>query len=117
MNTACDICKGACCEFFTVTLDANAYTADWQSARGMVNCKTGMFSFDCPCPHFVIGQCGIYPKRPQACKDFLVGGVGCLIAIARQRTLEQQVTIKKAIDEQNMLPNKYRTGGGTITKR
>jgi Fe-S-cluster containining protein len=42
--------------------------------------------FECRCTELTYhGRCGIYPSRPQVCRDFVVGSQPCLDIVRERR--------------------------------
>jgi Fe-S-cluster containining protein len=82
--TACELCKGACCETFILELklvNSDFYT--WLAYHGKAT-ESGVM-FDAPCKHLTDGRCGIYEDRPNICRVYVVGNEHCLRAIEERR--------------------------------
>jgi Fe-S-cluster containining protein len=96
MNNACEICKGACCESFTIDLSGikGRFPDDyrWLSFHGTQ--EPGGLRFDCACSKLKKGKCSIYDDRPELCKKYKVGSVQCLKAIATRRAHQQDEILK-----------------------
>ena len=74
----CAECGGLCCTSLQIP-GVDEWTLqelEWAKLRGIV--ADGIWYVNAPCKHFVRGRCTIYETRPQACKDYPVGGPDCL---------------------------------------
>ena len=83
--TLCDDCRGACCVSVAIPIrDVHLRDIEWLKARGALEFKpTGdaIWRIASRCRHLTpAGQCDIYSKRPQSCRDYQVGGLSCLAA-------------------------------------
>ena len=86
--TACELCKGACCESILIPIDASPTTTEFYSARGEVFQIVGRTYAELPalCTHLSgSGKCKTYANRPVACSRFAVGSTMCVTAIQRRR--------------------------------
>jgi Fe-S-cluster containining protein len=86
--TACELCKGACCESILLPIDASPTTTEFYAARGEVFMIVGRTFAELPsrCPHLSqSGKCKTYDNRPVACSRFAVGSTMCVTAIQRRR--------------------------------
>lgn len=93
----CAICKGACCE--SITLKVQMPTDDLQRFVELRTKPIGQDrNFECRCLALIDGRCGIYPHRPQVCRDFEIGGYNCLTTVHARRNKEQYQLIKSADD-------------------
>ena len=81
--TACEICKGACCEFIHLKLPEQVDMLKWLLCHGE-SWHDGV-ALDCRCKHLKDGLCQIYDTRPDICRNFKVGSNDCKNAILRQR--------------------------------
>lgn len=102
----CSRCQGSCCEFLDLPLvtisTLGPDVADWAVKHGSVAKTTyedGETDFglrlDCRCRELTDdGQCAVYESRPLMCRDFEVGGPGCIDAVRRQRAREQYEVIR-----------------------
>ena len=93
----CAVCRGACCE--SITLSVTMPTDDlmrFVELRTKPTTQNGqiMRNFEVPCSALIEGRCGIYPNRPQVCRDFAPGGPGCLATVRARRTREQYEAIR-----------------------
>jgi Fe-S-cluster containining protein len=100
MNKACEICRGACCESFTLNLSGlEDKFPDVYKWLGYHATKTnGVFEglrFDCACSKLKNGKCSVYDDRPDVCKEFKVGSVQCLASIATYRHHQQKEILKE----------------------
>lgn len=104
MNKACELCKGACCESFTLQLDGlkENHPDDyrWLSLHAVQD--AGSLRFECPCSKLVKGKCSIYEDRPEVCKRYKVGSVACLKAVATRRAHRQKEIIKLIKNESSV---------------
>lgn len=76
----CDNC-GVCCTHIVFTTGKKILEDDYCKARGLK--QIGLcLEIPCVCPNFDkdTKKCKIYEDRPKLCKDFPVGGVGCLLS-------------------------------------
>ena len=84
----CEICKGACCESFTLfpKLDPDPNeVVRWIKAHGTETVGGGT-EFKCRCNHLTAGgKCGIYETRPKVCSDYQVGSSHCKTAVLKYR--------------------------------
>lgn len=82
----CDDCQGACCE--TIILPgpiARFFDKEWIETRGRP-LRLGAVELASQCPKLSVGgHCSIYSTRPVVCREYEVGGPGCLDAIRRRR--------------------------------
>jgi len=86
--TACELCKGACCESILLRIDTSPIETEFYDARGAVFQLHGFQYAELParCPYLSkAGKCMTYSQRPVACSRFTVGSVMCLTAIERRR--------------------------------
>ena len=86
--TACELCKGACCESILLRIDTSPMDTEFYEARGSVFQLHGFQYAELParCPYLSnIGKCMTYAQRPVACSRFEVGSVMCVTAIERRR--------------------------------
>jgi len=103
LNEACKLCKGACCEFFSLKFgpmdDDKRKWVDFhgtEAPEGVILMKEMVF-FDCKCRHLKKGKCSIYDTRPNVCEDMEVGSSLCLAALKHRRSKQQQVKIQSLI--------------------
>ena len=91
--TPCDLCRGACCE--SIALPIRYEDADAQRWLAYHGTETpGGIMMDCKCSKLKNGKCSIYQTRPEVCRVFEVGSVGCLDAIRRRRPFKAGEIIK-----------------------
>lgn len=87
INPACELCKGACCEGITITLDAAAISADarlhWQLHGDQWDEETTFLP--CACRRLKDGYCTTYSNRPQGCVELRVGSPQCRQAVRKLR--------------------------------
>ena len=86
--TACELCKGACCESILLPIDASPTTTEFYSARGDVFQIVGRTYAELParCPYLSkAGKCMTYSQRPVACSRFAADSTMCVTAIQRRR--------------------------------
>lgn len=91
MNKACEICKGACCEFMALNIKhiVDNDTFRWLSCHGKA--FETIIELDIQCKHLENGVCSYYDKRPSVCKNMNVGSGMCLVAIGRQRDNDPKI--------------------------
>ncbi len=86
--TACELCKGACCESLMAPIDDTPTSEEFYRTRGSVF-RQGFRSFvelPCRCENLSgTGRCKTYATRPVACVRFEVGSAMCVTAITRRR--------------------------------
>lgn len=101
MKDPCQICRGACCEEFSLPLigiTAEDDASKWFMLHGRE--AGAQLRFECKCTKLTdLGRCSIYETRPEICRRFEVGGEACLDVILRRRSLQQQALIRAAILE------------------
>ena len=86
--TACELCKGACCESILLRIDTSPMDTEFYEARGSVFQLHGFQYAELParCPYLSKhGKCMTYAQRPVACSRFEVGSLMCVTAIQRRR--------------------------------
>ena len=86
--TACELCKGACCESILIPIDSSPMTTEFYDTRGSVFEIYGRTYAELParCPYLSkAGKCMTYAQRPVACSRFEVGSLMCVTAIERRR--------------------------------
>ncbi len=95
MNTACDLCKGACCSSFVVPLNVAMLTnQDRRFFRLRGTIEVNSLRIQAPCSVLgKDGRCGDYDGRPDACRTYKVGGDACRAAIKAQRSPEHAAAI------------------------
>ena len=87
--TACDLCKGACCEAIVLPfVFKDEDIQRWFAYHG-TETNRGL-QFDCKCNKLKNGKCSIYEDRPNVCRDFTVGSPGCLAAVRRRRPFKEK---------------------------
>ncbi len=86
---ACAECKGACCEQLHVPI-SRGREEEYGRARGVVVRLSGQLAvrLEQQCAQLDQGRCSIYASRPVICREYAVGGMGCLDAV-RERRPEQ----------------------------
>jgi hypothetical protein len=98
----CDICRGACCEDFSLRLADVTVSSDvthWLRLRGVE--QGPWLTFDCRCRMLTAdGRCDLYedPSRPEVCREFLPGSGWCLDAVRKRRSPEAYARIRQASD-------------------
>ena len=93
----CAVCLGACCE--SITLNVRMPTDDLQRFVELRSKPIGNDrNFEVPCTALINGRCGIYPNRPQVCRDFEPGGTHCLSTVKARRSREQYAMIRNDAD-------------------
>jgi len=91
--TACDVCKGACCESIVLGVRYEDKDAQrWLSYHGEVR-ENGV-RFECRCSKLRHGKCTIYDSRPEVCRVFEVGSPACLEAIEHRRKFKSAQILK-----------------------
>jgi Fe-S-cluster containining protein len=94
MNPACDLCRGACCEYMQIKF-ADAASQEWCDLHGTPD-KHGTI-LELPCKQLQKdGRCGIYLTRPVACIVYMVGSEHCKSAV-RLRRPEKAAQILEAM--------------------
>ena len=82
--TACDLCRGACCESWLVPVDGEGPAKEWLLARGR-QIKPRTVEVETVCPQLRDGRCSIYATRPKVCELYRVGGPVCRETVRRRR--------------------------------
>lgn len=97
-RTPCEICKGACCESFSLNFTGLDEDKErWILLHGKKSFN-GNVEFECRCKHLGNrGECKIYDTRPDICRRFPVGSPACLHAVNTRRPLETANKVKLAI--------------------
>ena len=80
MNALCKQCGGACCKCVSIPLGdplPAGLDMEWLEARGTVS-ERGVWTIKARCRYLDKGdRCAIYDARPQACRNYAVGGADC----------------------------------------
>ena len=83
----CEICKGACCESFTLRpkMDPDPENfVRWLQYHGELTANG--YEFKCKCSQLTAGgKCGVYESRPKLCQDYQVGSLHCRAAVLKHR--------------------------------
>ena len=90
MTTACQLCRGACCESLLLPLADKPALIAFYATRGAilrVGERTAL-EVEARCRHLGApeGHCTIYSSRPQPCVDYAVGSVLCRDTVLRRRS-------------------------------
>lgn len=80
--TACELCKGACCESIVVPVAGDV--GIWLRYHGEP-LGPDRVELNCACRMLKDGRCTVYDHRPENCKAFPVGGTGCRETVKRRR--------------------------------
>ena len=90
----CELCRGACCETFslpiveTLPIAGDVIQVDlnrWLTLHATVGAEK--LTFECRCMKLTDdGRCGIYDRRPVVCRTYLAGGADCLEAVRTRRS-------------------------------
>jgi Fe-S-cluster containining protein len=83
MNTACEICKGACCESIIVKAPEGD-EGRWLTLHGQA-LGFGRVQLETPCAKLCGGKCSIWKDRPLLCQAYPVGGDNCRETVKRRR--------------------------------
>lgn len=83
MNTACQICRGACCESIVVPIPSDD-GGIWLRYHA-TQIGPGLFELATPCKKLCEGRCTIHDTRPMNCRTYEVGGVDCRSTVLRRR--------------------------------
>ena len=77
MNPTCAECGGKCCKTLLMqNAVLTSYQREFVETRGKAVGEHALL--DCRCKHLTDdGRCGIYEQRPQAGRDYEVGGEFC----------------------------------------
>lgn len=98
MNSACELCGGACCESVTLEIK-DPDKAKWLEFHGKKT-EHGI-TLECKCSKLKLGKCSIWSERPQVCRDYQVGSPACIDAVKRRRPLEIQGRIFQLIGREH----------------
>ena len=83
-TTACQICRGACCESIVLRLPATD-AGTWLGLHG-VSVAERQVEIPAPCRKLsACGACSIHATRPDHCRTYVVGGADCRATVARRR--------------------------------
>jgi len=89
-RAACETCRGACCEMFSIPLEDFRklnYSEDamqWLGVRGVE--FEGSLLFEARCRMLTTdGRCSIYATRPQICRDWEENGADCRAVVRARR--------------------------------
>ena len=87
--TACELCRGACCESEVYHFTGNPVIDQYRRARYKTIKVDGVecYEIEQPCKSLCpgTGKCGIYPQRPTVCKCYAVGSAACVSTVKRRR--------------------------------
>ena len=98
----CQICKGACCEEFT--LEPSQIRMPSRDIRRWLELHANPedyseLTFECRCNALTdLGNCGIYGDRPEICKEYTAGGQNCLETVKKRRSIEEYLKIRDLND-------------------
>lgn len=93
----CSVCRGACCEEFSLDLVMQPPSKDAQRWIELhaINIKDERLRFECRCTELTLeGDCAIWEDRPMVCELFIAGGPQCLEVVGRRRTTDQYQMIR-----------------------
>jgi Fe-S-cluster containining protein len=96
--TACEICKGACCESAIIRFEDKEEAAWHVMLRGR-RIDDHHVEFEVPCCYLVKGRCSIHPDRPATCRRYAVGGELCRATVERRRSEEVFDNVMLAVKE------------------
>ena len=95
----CDVCRGACCESFSLPVEALRGVPNPDAMRWVELHATkpaGDLRFECRCTALTTeGRCGIYETRPNVCRIFTPGGLDCLETVLARRSAEDYERIRE----------------------
>lgn len=105
MGDPCRVCKGACCEEFSLPLDdvdPNVAQPDdalrWLIYHGDLQ-PNGDLRFNISCQHHLpSGRCAVYDERPDVCRRYQPGSPACRDVFQRRRTAAQAAAILRQLD-------------------
>jgi Fe-S-cluster containining protein len=82
--TACELCRGACCESIILPLAGlDDDGARWFRYHGKPMGEA--VELQTRCEYLRHGRCGCYQTRPEPCRAFSVGGELCRSTVERRR--------------------------------
>jgi Fe-S-cluster containining protein len=97
--TACEICKGACCESAVIRFEDSG-EAKWHANLRGLSIDEYHVEFEVPCRKLSSdGFCTIHPDRPDTCRNYEVGGALCIDTVRRRRGVEIYNEILLAIQD------------------
>ena len=87
--TACELCKGACCEGFYLKISDTEH-GRWLRYHGKV--INDMVYIPAKCNYLnKKGKCDIYETRPEPCRRYEVGGPACRQTVKWKRSNWKQI--------------------------
>lgn len=97
IHPACRLCAGSCCRYiilpgFFRTSEMSSDSKQWLSYHGEREGNDMILSL--PCKWLVNGQCGIYERRPQVCREFKPGSRLCRHAVLHCRAEQAEQILK-----------------------
>jgi Fe-S-cluster containining protein len=106
MNSACYMCKGACCRSVVIFLGDGGNDLQARDIIKFVKLHGEEISenkatrFESPCRALCDGQCTMYDDRPRVCRSFFVGSEECIKCVDRYHSPEDAVKIKAMFGEE-----------------
>jgi hypothetical protein len=82
--TACELCRGACCESVLVPVPIDPVACEFVRARGK-QIDPNTIEWEQVCPSLRDGKCDRYRTRPVACQLYKAGGRVCRETVRRRR--------------------------------
>lgn len=96
MNSACELCQGACCETWALSPREWGWpegTCRWLEFHGKPT-SIGV-EFGNPCKHLCNGKCSIYNDRPDVCQVFEVGSKACEHCVRTRRPEQAEEILRR----------------------
>ena len=97
----CKVCKGACCESFSMEVEMRPSNKDGQRWLELHAIKVeeqliiNRLTFECRCTKLTSeGRCSIWEDRPMICELYIAGGRQCLETVKARRTPEEYSKIR-----------------------
>jgi Fe-S-cluster containining protein len=82
--TACELCRGACCESLLEPVPIDPVLSEFRRARGK-QITPKLIEMETVCPSLRDGRCDRYKHRPAICEAYKVGGELCVATVKRRR--------------------------------
>ena len=82
--TACELCRGACCESLLEPVPIDPVISEFRRARGK-QITPKLIETETVCPSLKDGRCDRYNRRPAICEAYKVGGRDCRETVKRRR--------------------------------
>lgn len=99
MHTACELCRGACCEGIIIPAAEIKEETDWLEMHGSIDSSGKWIHLNCKCRFLLDGRCVVWESRPRNCREYAVGSMACLMTVRMLRPGRAEEIEKLAIYE------------------